>query len=72
MSEPVYIFSGESPLSWYTCNLCGETFPVHNNHYCRRTIPATPGCQPLPPLTEERVRQIVREELAKIKGSGNG
>jgi hypothetical protein len=29
-----------------------------------------PGCQPLPQLTEEDVRRIVREELAKRSSNG--
>jgi hypothetical protein len=39
------------------------TMPPQTPRYA--PMPAWPGCEPLVPMTEQRVREIVREELAK-------
>jgi hypothetical protein len=51
------------------CSTCGEWF--FQAHYCRgnpltQKVPRTPGCVPVKTLTENDVRRIVREELAKV------
>lgn len=38
-------------------------------HYA--PLPSNPGCAPLAPLTEDDVRRIVREEIARAKENTN-
>jgi hypothetical protein len=48
----------------YTCGLCGGHF--YGAHYCTgHQPPLGTGAFTPTPITEERVREIVREELAK-------
>ena len=46
------------------CAVCGESW--WDSHVCPKSLPAVFAPLPAPLLTEQRVREIVREELAHI------
>lgn len=51
------------------CKRCGMRY-YGNSHYCGSLDSSEPGCTPVKPLTEDDVRKIVREELARALQKG--
>jgi len=54
--------------AWRTCPDCGNVYVLQ--HYCKalqKQQSAEGGCKPAPPLTEQDVRRIVRDEM-KLAG----
>ena len=55
------------------CGRCGEAITTGKRHRCPtpkphfHRFPPAPGARVVEPLTEEDVRRIVREELARKK-----
>lgn len=62
------MFPSSPPVN--RCSMCGEQYWFA--HVCRSEPLFQPpaqepaGCRPLPQLTEEDVRRIVREEFSKL------